>query len=241
MNRYDQDLQDLTSFVKQYGNPRENEVTMFMRSINHNMKAGFPRSSVFENPEWEKLLAGVIDYMKVNSELFENLIDKIKTQPFTHDLALFNMVFYVRPLTIDERTHFWLNANNIGKMTLDEVRALDHYDEQWQGVPKGALSMMWTQGYSHVLDLNPKVQFNAFILSILAVETQMMPDWVMGNVGTVSLMNDDDIQDLLEKKSLWLPTFYINEEFSLNAEFDLSMFKMVEEPSIAYDLSDPEV
>lgn len=236
MNRYDQDLQDLTSFVKQYGTPRENEVTMFMRSINHNMKAGFPRSSVFENPEWEKLLAGVIDYMKVNSELFENLIDKIKTQPFTHDLALSNMVFYVRPLTIDERTYFWLNANNIGKMTLDEVRALDHYDEQWQGVPKGALSMMWTQGYSHILDLNPKVQFNAFILSILAVETQMMPDWVMGNVGTVSLMNDDDIQDLLEKKSLWLPTFYINEEFSLDTEFDLSMFKMVEAQNVTADV-----
>jgi hypothetical protein len=232
MNRYDQDLQDLIGFVKQYGTLRENEVTMFMRSINHNMKAGFPRSSVFENPEWEKLLAGVIDYMKVNSELFENLIDKIKTQPFTHDLALSNMVFYVRPLTIEERTHFWLNANSIGEMTLDEVRALDHYDEQWQGVPKGALSMMWTQSYSHLLDLNPKVQFNAFILSILAIETQMMPDWVMGNVGTVSLINDDEIQDLLEKKSLRLPTFYINEEFSLDAEFDLSMFRMVEAQNV---------
>lgn len=228
MNRYDQDLQDLIGFVKMYGTLRENEVTMFMRSINHNMKAGFPRSTVFENPEWEKLLAGVIDYMKVNSEQFENLISKIKEDPYSHDLALSNMVFYVRPLTIDERTHFWLNSNQIGTMTLDEVRALDHYDEQWQGVPKGALSMMWTQAYSHVLDLNPKVQFNAFILSILARETQMMPDWVMGNIGTVSLMNEDDVQELLEKESLWLPTFYINEEFSLDAEFDSSMFEMVE-------------
>ena len=112
MNRYDQDLQDLIGFVKQYGTLRENEVTMFMRSINHNMKAGFPRSTVFENPEWEKLLAGVIDYMKVNSELFENLIDKIKTQPFTHDLALSNMVFYVRPLTIEERTKAWFYTSN---------------------------------------------------------------------------------------------------------------------------------
>lgn len=228
MNRYDQDLQDLIGFVKLYGTLRENEVSMFTRSVNHNMKAGFPRSTIFENPEWEKLLAGVIDYIKANSEQFENLIGKIKGDPYSRDLALSNMVFYVRPLTIDERTHFWLNSNQIGTMTLDDVRALDHYDERWQGVPKGALSMMWTQAYSHALDLNPKVQFNAFILSILARETQMMPDWVMGNIGTVSLMNEDDVQELLEKESLWLPTFYINEEFSLDAEFDSSMFEMVE-------------
>lgn len=228
MNRYDQDLQDLLGFVKMYGTVRDGEVSIFSKNVTHNMKSGFPKSTVFENPDWDKLLNGVLDFIKANREAFDALIERIKQEPYSHDMALSNMVFYVRPLTADERTHFWLNSNEMGSLTLDEVRELDHYDAQWKGVPKGALSIMWTNAYSSVLDLNPKMQFNAFILSILARETNMMPDWVMGNIGTLSVMQDDDVQELLEKESYWLPTFYINEEFNLDSEFDASMFEMVE-------------
>lgn len=228
MNRYDDSLQNLIGLVRESGTVRENEQSFFGRTVLHNMKAGFPQSTVFPNPYWKELLSNTFNYLKDNKEILESVLEKMKSDPFSNDHVFSNVVFYIRPLSADERTHFWLRSNEMGEMTLDDVRALDHYDEKWTGVPVGALSLLWNQSYTHALDINSQMQFNAFILSMIAKQTNLMPDWLMGNIGTVALSVDDDITEILETESKWLPTFIINDEFDLFADqFDESWFEMI--------------
>ena len=226
MNRFDQDYQELAHSVRLYGVQRNEVISVFGKQFIHNMKSGFPIGSIFPRDHWHNTLEHAVDGLK--TENWQQLANRIIEDPFSNSHYLGETVFYVRPLTKDESSFFWCKRNPEAAkgLTLEQLNEIDYLDPQWNKIPDGAISMSWNQAFVNVMDLHLLTSYYGFVIALVAHETNMMPDWVVANLGTVALHQDDDEAEILDQPSKdWLPTFYIADDFKLfESDFDLNYF-----------------
>jgi len=183
----------------------------------------------------------------------QNLINDLKTNPDSRRLmvnawnvgALDQMVLppchygfqvYTRDLGLDERIELY----NSDKLPMNQ--SLDYLHEQLDsmGVPRKGISLMWNQrSVDTFLGLPFNIASYATLLIILGKEVNMMPDYLIGNLGDVHLYKNhvEQAKELISRTPYHLPQLLLSNVDILNGEFDWELIGYESHPSIKAPLS----
>jgi thymidylate synthase len=165
---------------------------------------------------------GPIDQIKI-------LVQSLKTNPDSrrlmvnawnvgelHEMTLppchYGFQVYTRELNLDER----IDIYNSGKVPMN--RSSDYFHEHMDlyGIPRRAISLMWNQrSVDSPLGLPFNIASYALLLELLAMEVNMIPDELVGNLGDchIYLNQTDGVKEQLTRSPLPLGKLVINDEF----------------------------
>jgi len=176
---------------------------------------------------------GPIDQIKI-------LIQSLKTNPNSrrlmvsawnvgelHHMTLppchYGFQVYTRELSAKERTALGSNGSTRLYESIKEgnYETIDADTEMHKvcdeaGIPKRAISLMWNQrSVDTPLGLPFNIASYALLLELLAMETNMVPDELVGNLGDCHIYLDqiDGVKEQLTRSPMLLGKLIINNEF----------------------------
>ena len=159
------------------------------------------------------------DWDETGEDQILNLIEQIKINPDSRRLMV----------------NAW-NVGDLDQMTLPPC----HYGFQCYVRDGKYLSLMWNQrSVDTFLGLPFNIASYAILLCLIAQETNLIPDELVGNLGDVHLYNNhiEQAKTLLSRKDFKLPTMKFDNVNLLEGEFDLELIDYKYNPSIKAPLS----
>ena len=178
--------------------------------------------------------------LKPGIDQIQNLINDLKTNPDSrrlmvnawnvgelHQMVLppchYGFQVYTRELSAKERTALGSNGSTRlydrikeGNYETVDADIVMHQVCDEGGVPKRAISLMWSQRSA---DLFLGIPFNiasyGLLLEIIATSVNMVPDELIGNLGDVHLYNNhiEQAKEQIGREPFELPKLNINTEF----------------------------
>ena len=149
---------------------------------------------------------------------------------------------YTRELTFAERYKIYSGSDKTweegGGNAYGKITGLDLMDDE--NVPTRAISLMWNQrSVDTFLGLPFNIASYGLLLELIAVEVNMVPDELIGNLGDTHLYSNHIDQALLQvsRDSFPLPKIEIHMSDILNGEFDYELTDYNYHPSIKAALS----
>lgn len=144
---------------------------------------------------------------------------------------------YTRVMSLQERRKAW--ATQYGKNE-SYARELDHSDLDEKGFATRTLSLKWDQrSVDTFLGLPFDIASYGMLLSLLALEVNMVPDELMCMLGDVHIYNNhmDQVKELLSRQSKDLPKLAKLEGSVLSGEFEYEIEGYDPHPAIKAPLS----
>ena len=142
---------------------------------------------------------------------------------------------YTRKLSESERFNWY--ANETGSYMHHDHIELEMNENN---VPTRAISLMWNQrSVDTFLGLPFNIASYAILLCLIAQETNLIPDELIGNLGDVHLYNNhiEQAKTLLSRKDFKLPTMKFDNVNLIEGEFDFELIDYKYNPSIKAPLS----
>lgn len=183
----------------------------------------------------------------------ENLINDLKTNPDSRRLMVnawnvgeldqmvlppchYGFQVYTRELNLDER----IDIHNGYRDPLS--RSSDYFHEHMDvyGIPRRAISLMWNQrSVDTFLGLPFNIASYATLLLLIAEEVDMMPEYLIGNLGDTHLYSNHikQAKEQIERDPYRLPQLKITNSDLLNGEFDYEVLNYESHPTIKAPLS----
>ena len=159
------------------------------------------------------------DWDETGEDQILNLIEQIKINPDSRRLMV----------------NAW-NVGDLDQMTLPPC----HYGFQCYVRDGKYLSLMWNQrSVDTFLGLPFNIASYAILLCLIAQETNLIPDELVGNLGDVHLYNNhiEQAKTLLSRKDFKLPTMKFDNVNLLEGKFDFELIDYKYNPSIKAPLS----
>jgi thymidylate synthase len=183
----------------------------------------------------------------------QNLINELKTNPDSRRLMVnawnvgemsemvlppchYGFQVYTRDLGLDER----IELLNESRDPLSNYSDYLHEHLDSMGVPRKGISLMWNQrSVDTFLGLPFNIASYATLLLILGKETNMMPDYLIGNLGDVHLYKNhiEQAKELISRTPYHLPQLLLSNVDILNGEFDWELIGYESHPQIKAPLS----
>jgi len=213
------------------------------------------------NPNATRTGTDSVEYV----DQIQNLINDLKTNPDSRRLMVsawnvgelnqmvlppchYGFQVYTRDLGLDERIELY----NSDKLPMNQ--SLDYLHEQLDsmGVPRKGISLMWNQrSVDTFLGLPFNIASYATLLIMLGKEVNMMPDYLIGNLGDVHLYKNhiEQAKALITRTPYKLPKLVIDQFDENNhyigdmddiSEYNIEQFKLEgyqSHPSIKAPLS----
>ena len=183
----------------------------------------------------------------------ENLINDLKRNPDSRRLMVsawnvgelnemvlppchYGFQVYTRELNLDER----IDLHNGSRDPLN--RSSDYFHEHMDvyGIPRRAISLMWNQrSVDTFLGLPFNIASYATLLSLIAEEVGMMPEFLVGNLGDTHLYLNhlEQAKEQIEREPYKLPYLRLMNTNLLDGEFDYDIIGYVSHPTIKAPLS----
>jgi thymidylate synthase len=188
-----------------------------------------------------------------NTDQIANLINDIKTNPDSRRLMVnawnvgemnemvlppchYGFQVYTRDLGLDER----IELLNESRDPLSNYSDYLHEQLDSMGVPRKGISLMWNQrSVDTFLGLPFNIASYATLLLILGKEVNMMPDYLIGNLGDVHLYKNhiEQAKELISRTPYHLPQLLLSNVDILNGEFDWELIGYESHPQIKAPLS----
>jgi thymidylate synthase len=183
----------------------------------------------------------------------QNLINDLKNNPDSRRLMVsawnvgeldemvlppchYGFQVYTRDLGLDER----IELLNESRDPLSNYSDYLHEHLDSMGVPRKGISLMWNQrSVDTFLGLPFNIASYATLLLILGKETNMMPDYLIGNLGDVHLYKNhiEQAKELISRTPYHLPQLLLSNVDILNGEFDWELIGYESHPQIKAPLS----
>jgi thymidylate synthase len=183
----------------------------------------------------------------------QNLINELKTNPDSRRLMVsawnvgeldkmtlppchYGFQVYTRDLGLDER----IELLNESRDPLSNYSDYLHEHLDSMGVPRKGISLMWNQrSVDTFLGLPFNIASYATLLLILGKEVNMMPDYLIGNLGDVHLYKNhvEQAKELISRTPYNLPQLLLSNVDILNGEFDWELVGYESHPQIKAPLS----
>ena len=147
---------------------------------------------------------------------------------------------YTRELSDKERYDYWFKNNYETGMEYNESNIPNFDDDYYTTTPKRSISLMWNQrSVDTFLGLPFNIASYGLLLELIAVEVNMVPDELIGNLGDTHLYSNHIDQALLQvsRDSFPLPKIEIHMSDILNGEFDYELTDYEYHPSIKAPMS----
>jgi thymidylate synthase len=147
---------------------------------------------------------------------------------------------YTRELSNKERYDYWWKNNYETGMEYNESNIPNFDDAYYTRTPKRSISLMWNQrSVDTFLGLPFNIASYGLLLELIAVEVNMVPDELIGNLGDTHLYSNHIDQALLQvsRDSFPLPKIEIHMSDILNGEFDYELTDYEYHPSIKAPMS----
>jgi thymidylate synthase len=188
-----------------------------------------------------------------NTDQIANLINDLKTNPDSRRLMVsawnvgeldemvlppchYGFQVYTRDLGLDER----IELLNESRDPLSNYSDYLHEHLDSMGVPRKGISLMWNQrSVDTFLGLPFNIASYATLLLILGKEVNMMPDYLIGNLGDVHLYKNhiEQAKELISRTPYHLPQLLLSNVDILNGEFDWELIGYESHPQIKAPLS----
>ena len=183
----------------------------------------------------------------------QNLINELKTNPDSRRLMVsawnvgeldqmvlppchYGFQVYTRELNLDERIDIYNGYRDpLG-------RSSDYFHEHMDmyGIPRRAISLMWNQrSVDTFLGLPFNIASYATLLLLIAKEVDMMPEYLIGNLGDTHLYSNhiEQAKEQIEREPYRLPQLRITSSDLLNGEFEYELTNYQSHPTIKAPLS----
>ena len=179
--------------------------------------------------QWRNWLNVPGELNKGGKDQIQNLIRDLKTNPDSRRLMVnawnvgeldqmvlppchYGFQVYTRELSMEERKNLYFKLN-------PEFRLVhENMDEQMDkhNIPTRAISLMWNQrSVDTPLGLPFNIASYALLLEMIAMEVNMVPDELIGNLGDchIYLNQIEGVKEQLTRESYPLPKLIMNDEF----------------------------
>ena len=183
----------------------------------------------------------------------QNLINELQTNPDSRRLMVsawnvgeldqmvlppchYGFQVYTRELNLDERIDIYNGYRDpLG-------RSSDYFHEHMDmyGIPRRAISLMWNQrSVDTFLGLPFNIASYATLLLLIAKEVDMMPEYLIGNLGDTHLYSNhiEQAKEQIEREPYRLPQLRITSSDLLNGEFEYELTNYQSHPTIKAPLS----
>jgi len=143
---------------------------------------------------------------------------------------------YTRELNLDER----IDIHNGYRDPLSRSSDYFHEHMDMYGIPRRAISLMWNQrSVDTFLGLPFNIASYATLLLLIAKEVDMMPEYLIGNLGDTHLYSNhiEQAKEQIDREPYRLPQLKITNSDLLNGEFDYELLKYESHPTIKAPLS----
>ena len=182
-----------------------------------------------------------------------NLIEELKNNPDSRRLMVsawnvgemdgmvlppchYGFQVYTRELNLDER----IDIHNGYRDPLSRSSDYFHEHMDMYGIPRRAISLMWNQrSVDTFLGLPFNIASYATLLLLIAKEVDMMPEYLIGNLGDTHLYSNhiEQAKEQIDREPYRLPQLKITNSDLLNGEFDYELLKYESHPTIKAPLS----
>ena len=143
---------------------------------------------------------------------------------------------YTRELNLDER----IDIYNGGCIPMNQSTDYFHEHMDMYGIPSRAISLMWNQrSVDTFLGLPFNIASYATLLLLIANEVDMMPEFLVGNLGDTHLYSNhlEQAKEQINRDPYHLPQLAIKNSDLLSGEFEYELLNYESHPSIKAPLS----
>jgi len=195
----------------------------------------YDKTGITQHPSQHIVMENSIDQIT-------NLINNLKTNPDSRRLMVsawnvgeldqmvlppchYGFQVYTRELSLQERRG-WCKNNGVVLEHLEAGLENEEDDMRACGVPIRAISLMWNQrSVDTFLGLPFNIASYGLLLEIIAKETNMVPDELIGNLGDVHLYSNHikQAKEQLTREPMELPTLDIHPGM---LDYDMEKYEM---------------